>query len=150
MIDETDKKIISELQEDGRKSLSSIARKIGQPPVSIWKRLQKLTKGDRIKISANVNTKELFPKTAIIEAEVKNYETISKLILKYKDCPRLIFISSFGGSSIVTILVGENLPTLKSCVGSCSVRIEEGIRRSEVKIGDHPLSKFLACENIIQ
>jgi DNA-binding Lrp family transcriptional regulator len=134
MIDEIDKKIISELQEDGRKSLSSIGKKIGCSSVATWKRLQKLTKGKWIKISANVNVKKLFPKIAIIEAEVKDYATINKLILKYKDCPRSILTSSSGGSNIITILVGENLPTLESVIGCCSVRIEEGVRRSEVRI----------------
>ena len=138
MIDEIDKKIISELQEDGRKSLSSIGRKIGCSSVATWRRLQKLTKGGWIKMSANVNIKKLFPKIAIIDSEVENYTTMNKLILRYKDCPRIILISSFGGSNIITIWVGENLSTLESCVGNCSIRVQEGVRRSEVKIGETP------------
>jgi len=138
MVNEIDKRIISELQEDGRKPLSIIGKKIGLSSVATWKRLQKLTKGKWIKISANINVRKLFPKIAIIDSEVKDLATMNKLISKYKDCPRIILNSPFGGSNIITIMVGEDLPTLESCVGSCSVRIQEGVRRSEVRIGELP------------
>ena len=138
MQDEKDLEIISHLQEDGRRSLSVIEKKIGLSSVAIWKRLKKLLAKKVIKISANINVTKLFPKVGIINAEIENYNIMESLISKYENCPRKLLMFTYGGSNLITVLVGEDSSTLDCVIGNCSVRVQEGVRRSDVTIGEFP------------
>ena len=117
MVDEKDLKIISRLQEDGRKSLSVIEKKIGITSVAIWKRLKKLLAEKMIKISANINVTKLFPKVGVINSEIEHYDLMQSLILKYENCPRKLLMFIYGGSNLITVLVGENQLLLTSSQG---------------------------------
>jgi len=55
-MDETDKKIITLLQEDGRATLQEISQHIGLTSMGTKKRLEKLQKNKTIKIQALINT----------------------------------------------------------------------------------------------
>ena len=54
-MDEVDKKIIAQLQADGRTSLEDLSKMTGFTSMGIKKRLEKLIKNGTIKISALIN-----------------------------------------------------------------------------------------------
>jgi DNA-binding Lrp family transcriptional regulator len=58
-MDETDKKIIELLQQDGRMEDMEVARKIGISHDTVKRRRKKLEDADYIKIQANINPRKL-------------------------------------------------------------------------------------------
>jgi len=139
LLDEVDRVIISELQKDGRTALSDIGKKTGMSHVAIRKRLGKLLEEGLVNISAYLNVEALNAKIAAILVEVENIRRLKELMELFKDCPRTVFLSGLSASNLLTIVVGENLSTLESVIGVCSLRVQKGIRRSEVHIGSFPL-----------
>ena len=65
-MDEIDKKIIVQLQTDGRTTLQELAKIIGFTSMGTKKRLEKLVKKGEIKISALLNANALGLHPAII------------------------------------------------------------------------------------
>ncbi|MBS7638259.1 Lrp/AsnC family transcriptional regulator [Candidatus Bathyarchaeota archaeon] len=145
-MDEIDRGIISELQEDGRKSLEELARKVGYTSMGVKKRLQRLIQKGAIRISASINPflYKLFP--AIVLLEMESGEAMKNLLERFKDCPRVIQIyKTIGGYNLIALVVAENLDTLESIsIEKCSLRSGAGIRRSEFyPIGDIHFSPYL-------
>ena len=105
MIDEKNRQIIMELQKDGRKSLNEIGKKQQMSHTSIQKRLSKLKSENIINISAVLNLNRLNYAFAIIIAEIEGHDNLTKIIEKYKRCPRMLFLSTMmGGHNIITII----------------------------------------------
>ncbi|MEM3088639.1 MAG: AsnC family transcriptional regulator [Candidatus Bathyarchaeia archaeon] len=138
MLDEIDKILISELQKNGRTALSHISKKVGISHVAVRKRLEKLLKEEMVSISADLNMEALGAKIAALVVEVENFTRLKELMNLFRDCPRTVFLSGLSASNLLTIVIGENLSTLESVIGVCSVRVQKGVRRSEVHIGSLP------------
>jgi Lrp/AsnC family transcriptional regulator for asnA, asnC and gidA len=139
LIDKIDRIIISELQKDGRIPLNEIAKKVGISHVAIRKRLIKLLKSKMISTSIGINAQAVSgSKIAVITAEVENYPRLQELIRLFQSCPRVIFLSALSASNLMAIVFGENMSTLESTIGVCSIRVQKGVRRSDVQIGDVP------------
>ncbi len=144
VLDELDKKIIENVQRKGRVALSRISENVGVSHVAIKRRLDKLEKNGWVSISAGLNGEKLDLKLATVTAEIENYDRLSGLLEQFESCPRTIHLSSIGGSKILSILVGEDLSTLESVLGTCYLRTREGVRNSSVEIGNPPkYPKFL-------
>jgi DNA-binding Lrp family transcriptional regulator len=144
LLDEVDKAIVSELQKDGRISLTHIGKKTGISYVAIRKRLLKLLSANLIKVSAALNVEALELKIAAILVEFEDSQRLCEAAVLFKDCPRIVFLSELSGSILLMIIACEDLSTLQSVIGRCSPRISKGIRRSEVHIGRSPIySEFL-------
>ena len=146
-MDEVDRKIISQLQLDGRTTLEELAKNIGFTSMGIKKRLQKLLDQDIIKVSALLNpiSLKLFP--AIVMLEMESAEAMQTLLERFKDCPRVVHIfKTIGGYNLIALVVAENQDTLESIsIEKCSLRSSAGIRRSEFySIGDIHFSPFLS------
>jgi DNA-binding Lrp family transcriptional regulator len=145
-LDENDRKIISQLQQDGRTTLKELAKTIGLTSMGTKKRLQKMLGQDTIKISALLNSASLNLHPAVIMLEMESAEAIQNLISRFKDCPRVIHIfKTIGGYNIIALVVAENQSTLESIsTEKCSLRSTGGIRRSEFyPIGELYSSPFL-------
>ena len=145
-MDEVDRKIISQLQMDGRATLEELSKTVGFTSMGIRKRLQKLLDQDAIKVSALLNPAyfKLFP--AIVMLEMESAEAMQNLIDRFKDCPRVIHIfKTIGGYNLIALVVAEDQDTLESIsMEKCSLRSGGGIRRSEFyPIGDIYFSPFL-------
>jgi len=138
MLDDVDKILISELQKDGRKPLSQIAKKLGVSHVAVRKRLKNLLDKGFISVTANLNLEALNAKAATVTVEVENYIRLKELMGMFKDCPRTVFLAPLTGSNLITVIVGEDSSTLENVIGVCSVRAQKGIRRSEVYVGNLP------------
>jgi len=145
-LDEVNRKIISQLQLDGRTTLQELAKITGFTSMGTKKRLQKLLDKDTIKISALLNAATLKLHPAIIMLEMESAEAMQNLIDRFKDCPRVIHIfKAIGGYNLIALVVAENQDTLESIsIEKCSLRSSQGIRRSEFyPIGDMYFSPFL-------
>jgi DNA-binding Lrp family transcriptional regulator len=132
-MDETDRKIISQLQIDGRTSFEALGHIIGYTGMGVKKRVDKLLAEKAIKISAQMNLKHFKLCAAIVLVETDSPETMHRLLKRFEDCPRVIHIfTTIGGYNMIALVVAENQETLESIsMEKCSLRSEKGIRRSE-------------------
>ncbi len=145
-MDEIDKKIIAQLQADGRTTLQEIAKSIGFTSMGTKKRLEKLIKKGTIKISALINPSALKLHPAVVMLEMESAEAMQELLERFKDCPRVIHIfKTIGGYNLIALVVAETQETLESIsMEKCSLRCSKGIRRSEFyPISDIYFSPFL-------
>jgi DNA-binding Lrp family transcriptional regulator len=145
-LDEIDKKIIAQLQTDGRTTLLELAKNIGFTSMGTKKRLEKLVKKGTVKVSALLNPTALGLNPAIVMLEMENAEAMQKLLDRFKDCPRVIQIfKTVGGYNLIALVIAENPETLESIsMEKCSLRSGPGIRRSEFyPISDTYFSPYL-------
>jgi DNA-binding Lrp family transcriptional regulator len=145
-LDEVDKKIIVQLQANGRTTLQDLAKIVGFTSMGVKKRLEKLVDTDTIKVSALINPNALKLHPAIVMLEMESAEAMQKLLDRFEDCPRVIQIfKTIGGYNLIALVVAETQETLESIsMEKCSLRCSQGIRRSEFyPISDTYFSPFL-------
>jgi DNA-binding Lrp family transcriptional regulator len=145
-LDDVDRKIISQLQLDGRTTLKELSKIVGYTSMGIKKRVKNLLEKDVIKVSALLNIKPLNLCAAIMFLEIESAEAMNRLLERFKDCPRVVQIfTTLGGYNLIALIVAENQETLESIsIEKCSLRSSEGIRRSEFyPIGNINYSPFL-------
>ncbi len=132
-MDDKDRKIISILQENGRATLSEIAKEVGLSAMGAKKRLKKL-EDNGIKISALLNADKLRIILAIAAMEIESSDALEKLLEKFRDCPRIIkFFVTTGSYNLFAILFAEDFHSLESItLEKCSLRSQPGIRRFEI------------------
>ena len=143
-MDQKTKLLISELEKNGRISLTKLGKKLGVSHVAIKKRLENLLNKNAIKISLQLNTSKLGLKIAAINIEVESYEKLKKLIGIFKECPRTFFVASTTGKfNLLVLIYAEDIETLRSILDVCSIRTREGVRKSEVSVGEIISPEFL-------
>lgn len=145
-MDEVDRKIISQLQLDGRTTFKELGQIAGYTSMGIKKRVKNLLEQDVIKVSALLNIKPLKLCAAILLLEIESAEAMNKLLERFRNCPRVVHIfTTLGGYNLIALVVAEDQETLESIsVEKCSLRSSEGIRRSEFyPIGNIHYSPFL-------
>jgi len=132
-MDEVDRKIITQLQLDGRTTFNKLGKMVNFSTMGAKKRVEKLLRNETIKISAILNAEELDFHAAIVLIEVEGTEVMRNLLDRFKDCPRVVNIfTTLGGYNIIALVVAENAATLESIsMEKCSLRSGKGIRRSE-------------------
>jgi len=139
-MDDTDKKLVSILQKNGRTSLSDIGNKLGMSHVAVSKRLDKLVGANLVQITAGVNTEILDTKIFFIGLETENMEVAERIQESYKNCPRLLMFAPVTGRyNIFAVMIAEDTWSLESIIGTCSIRTEPGVRRSESWFGNAPI-----------
>jgi Lrp/AsnC family leucine-responsive transcriptional regulator len=142
-LDDTDRKLVSLLMKDGRTSLSELgdAKKgVNMSHVAVSKRLEKLINDDKlVKVAAGVNAEALDIKVLFLGLETENMEITDMLLKKYNSCPRLVMLAPVTGRyNLFAVMVAEDTFSLESILGTCSLRTEDGIRRSETWFGNSP------------
>jgi DNA-binding Lrp family transcriptional regulator len=132
-LDEIDKKIITQLQADGRATLQELSKSIGFTSMGTKKRLERLLKKDTIKVSALINPSALKLHPAIVMLEMESAEAMQELLNRFEECPRVVHIfKTVGGYNLIALVVAETQETLESIsMEKCSLRCSKGIRRSE-------------------
>lgn len=146
-MDDVDRKIISQLQLDGRTTFEELGKLTGYTSMGAKKRVKKLLEGGVIKVSALINIKPLNLCGAVMLLEMESSEAMKKLLKRFRDCPRVINIfTSLGGYNLIALVVAENQDTLESIsMEKCSIRSSKGVRRSEFyPIGEIHYSPFLS------
>ena len=145
-MDEIDRKIISQLQLNGRSTLQELSKTIGFTSMGTKKRLEKLLKNGTIKFTALINPDSLKLHPAIVLLEMENAEAMQDLLNRFEECPRVIQIfKTVGGYNLIALVVAETQETLESIsMEKCSLRCSKGIRRSEFyPVSDTYFSPFL-------
>jgi DNA-binding Lrp family transcriptional regulator len=132
-MDEIDRKIISQLQADGRTTLKELSKITGFTSMGTKKRLERLLKKGTIKVSALINPSALGLYPAIVMLEMESAEAMQNLLDRFEECPRVIQIfKTIGGYNLMAFVVAETKETLESIsMEKCSLRCSKGIRRSE-------------------
>ena len=132
-MDEVDKKIVAQLQADGRTSLEDLSKLTGFTSMGIKKRLEKLIEKGVIKISALINPNVLGLHLAIVMMEMESAEAMQNVLDRFEECPRIVQIfKTIGGYNLMALVVAETRETLESIsMEKCSLRCSKGIRRSE-------------------
>jgi DNA-binding Lrp family transcriptional regulator len=132
-LDEIDKKIITQLQADGRTTLQELGKSIGFTSMGTKKRLERLLKKGIIKVSALINPSALKLYPAIVMLEMESAEAMQELLSRFEECPRVVQIfKTVGGYNLIALVVAETQETLESIsMEKCSLRCSKGIRRSE-------------------
>ncbi len=139
-IDNVDKKLISILQENGRSSLSDIGKQLGMSHVAVSKRLDKLVSKKLIQVTAAVHAEALDAKVLFVGLETESIEVADLIEEKYAHCPRLLMLAPVTGRyNLFAVMVAEDTFSLESILGTCSLRTEEGVRRSESWFGNAPV-----------
>ncbi len=145
-MDDIDKKIVAQLQENGRATLEELSKNIGFTSMGTKKRLERLFKTGTIKVSALINPIALKLHPAIVMLEMESVQAMQDLLDRFEECPRVIQIfKTVGGFNLIALVVAETPETLESIsMEKCSLRCSKGIRRSEFyPISDTFFSPFL-------
>lgn len=145
-LDQIDQEIVSLLQTNGRMTFEELGKTIGYTGMGVKKRVKKLVEKGVIRFSTLLNPKSLNLCSAFVLLEMENAEAMDRLLHRFEDCPRIVFIfTTLGGYNLIALVVAENQDTLESIsVEKCSLRSAEGIRRSEFyPIGEIHYSPFL-------
>ena len=137
--------MVSILQKNGRTSLSEIGKELGMSHVAVSKRLDKLVQSDLVKITAGVNAEYLDAKLLFMGLETDDMDFAERIQKKYKDCPRLLMFAPVTGRyNVFAVMIAEDTWSLESIIGTCSMRTEPGVRRSESWFGNAPIApKYL-------
>jgi DNA-binding Lrp family transcriptional regulator len=132
-LDAIDKKIVTQLQADGRTTLQKLSKSIGFTSMGTKKRLERLLKKGTIKVSALINPSALKLHPAIVMLEMESAEAMQDLLNRFEECPRVVQIfKTVGGYNLIALVVAETQETLESIsMEKCSLRCSKGIRRSE-------------------
>jgi len=105
-LDEVDRKIISQLQLDGRTTLGKLGKIVGYTSMGVKKRLNKLLQQDAIKVSALINLEQLKLSAAVVLLEMESAEAMQRLLKRFKECPRVIHIfTTLGGYNLIALVV---------------------------------------------
>ncbi len=140
MMDDIDKRLVSILQGNGRTTLSEIGKQLGMSHVAVSKRLDKLLKTKKVKLTAEVNSKYLDTKLLFLGFETETLEVAERIQRKYEKCPRLVMFAPVTGRyNVFAVMVAEDTWNLESIIGACSMRTEPGVRKSESWFGNAPL-----------
>jgi Lrp/AsnC family leucine-responsive transcriptional regulator len=147
-LDNIDKKLVSILQKNGRTSLSEIGKDLGMSHVAVSKRLDKLVQSELVKVTAGVNAEYLDAKVLFMGLETEDMEIAERIQEKYADCPRLLMFAPVTGRyNVFAVMVAEDTWSLESIIGTCSMRTEPGVRRSESWFGNAPIApKYLQID----
>jgi DNA-binding Lrp family transcriptional regulator len=132
-LDHVDWKVLNELRLDGRKTFKELGEAVGFTGLGAKKRVEKLLKQEVIRIAPLFNVEKLNIFLAMIFIEVESGEAMRKMIDRYKECPRVInFFTTMSGYNLIALVLAEDQGALESeSIGKCSLRSNEGIRRSE-------------------
>lgn len=145
-MDEKDRKIIVQLQRDGRTSYEKLGEIIGFTSVGAKKRVKKLLDKGMIKISALLNAQKMELNAALVMLETESADAMRKILEKFKNCPRIVHMfTSLGGYNLIALVIAEDQDTLQGIsIEKCSLRTAEGVRRSEFyPIGEIDYSPYL-------
>ncbi len=131
---------MSILQKNGRTSLSEIGESLQMSHVAVSKRLDKLIKADMVRLTAGINSEYLDTKILFMGLETESLDVAEAIKKKYEDCPRLLMFAPVTGRyNVFAVMIAEDTWSLESILGTCSMRTEPGVRKSESWFGNAPL-----------
>ncbi len=118
-LDSLDLRIISELQRDGRASITALAEKVGSSRPTVTSRLNRLLDEGVVIIKGGLNVQWFGFKIACAGLEVKSDDTRRKATQYLKSCPRVLNVFRTPEKANICVLVwGEDDITINSTIES--------------------------------
>ncbi len=115
-LDDTDKKIISLINNNWEQGITNIGKKIGLSHTAVRSRLNRLQR-DVINVSCNVDIEKLGLRLFLIclEARFK-----SKVVNHVTNCPKIItYFDTYGEYNFMMLAVAEDTNTMESMIEQC-------------------------------
>jgi len=114
-IDDLDLKIVLQLQENGRATITELAEKVGSSRPTVTNRLKRLIDEGLVIVTGGLNMSKFGYKMACIGLEVKSSETRVELEECLTHCPRVInMFRTTGKANLHIALWGEDDRALNS------------------------------------
>jgi len=132
-LDSKDKKILMELQRNGRISLVELGSRVGLKHSSVKARIKKLIERGIIKIQANFNIENIGYNICTINVEVEDLALVYKRLLDISNCPKVLILTTKNGEFNISILMLYK--NFKEVNGFIEKRIRKlrGIRRISIE-----------------
>jgi len=132
-LDDVSRKILSELQKDGRKTYEELGKDVGYTGMAIKKRMTDLSRRGLIKVSALLNVPKMNMCLAATLLEVASAEELNLLVNRLKNCPRVVnMFTTVGGYNTIVMSVAEDQDTLQSfSLKQFSLQSNKGIKRAD-------------------
>lgn len=114
--DAIDKEIITHINDNWEKGITSIGRQLGLSHTAVRSRLKRL-KRDLIKVTCTIDIEKLGLRLFLIciEARFK-----SKVINHVKNCPKIInYYDTYGEYNFIMMAVAEDTDTMESMIEQC-------------------------------
>jgi DNA-binding Lrp family transcriptional regulator len=108
-IDDLDLKIVLQLQENGRATITELAENVGSSRPTVTNRLKRLIDEDLVIVTGGVNMAKFGYKMACIGLEVKSSETRAELEECLSHCPRVINIFRTTGTANLHMALSTRL-----------------------------------------
>jgi Lrp/AsnC family leucine-responsive transcriptional regulator len=100
-------------------------------------------------LTAGINSKYLDTKLLFMGLEIENLDIAERIQKKYEKCPRLLMFAPVTGRyNVFAIMIAEDTWSLESIIGTCSIRTEPGVRKSESWFGNAPLMPQYLAVNL--
>jgi len=136
--DKKDKKIVAELQRDGRAGLVELGRRVGLSHPGVANRLKRLVGEDLVSIRAELNVKKLGLQVAVLGIEVEGLDRAMELAKKFSSCPRVVLIAPMTGDyNLIMISVGEDFTCLQNIIEK-TIRPHPGVKRFSISFSSTP------------
>ncbi|MFX1520419.1 MAG: Lrp/AsnC family transcriptional regulator [Promethearchaeota archaeon] len=132
-LDDIDRQIINLLGNDARISLSEIGRELNLSHVTIRNRLINLFNNNFVKTQVLVNILKLNIEVVHLLIQTEGATSTRELIDRYKNCPRIIQISTILGQfDLIVTVFAEDKSQLETVLRACILRTSQGIRNSSI------------------
>jgi len=139
-MDAIDLKIITHLSKDGRKALAEVGKSVRLSSVAIKNRLDRLLKGNILRIQGRLSANRFYRISAQIGIEA-NEKTTQALIEKFEKSQEVYHIvrTASGRFNLFVGIFAQNLENIETFVEN-EVRTEDGVRHIDVFIGELPVA----------
>jgi DNA-binding Lrp family transcriptional regulator len=118
-LDKTELNIVHNLQQDGRTSITDLAKKSGASRPTVTKKLKRLRDSELILIKGGLNLSKLDFKIACVGMEVINDESRKDVEQYLRDCPRVLNLFRTPEKANIHVNVwGEDDHTINSTIES--------------------------------
>ena len=146
-LDGIDKRILTELFEDGKKGLKQF--KLFESNVmshtGIKNRITNLIKSNVLKIQGNINVNKLNYSIAFLLIELRKFEQLKRYIEYYSKCKRVFLVLTVSGKYHLLVgIVGKSFEIINNFVSYCSLVNETDVAKTKLIFGSNlELPEFL-------
>lgn len=138
-MDEKNIKIYRLLNKNGRTTLSDVAEELKLSSPSVKERLGKLIKNRDISVRALLNVRKKMWKAAMCCMKIGTMEEALKIAEKFKNCPRVVFLTTLTGRhNLLIVFVAKNT-TILECTIENDIKTIPSIEELDISIGEVPM-----------
>ena len=158
MIDELDLRILEEIQEDGRKSFTSVAKVVGVSEATVRKRVKDMKKRGLMKIFAVLNPPMIgYGFVAMLGFHI-SIPNLNKVVSVLKKSPAVRYVAFVGGRyDLIALTISRTPEELSHFIRNMSS--EEGVQRIEALVNldifltpwlqPYPIRELINAKNLL-